>query len=64
SPGYINTPLTSYRRSRMPGPTLIASAIAGLIERPRREVVAPWWYRIPIALERFAPWLVDLGLRR
>lgn len=64
SPGYIDTPLTSYRRSRMPGPALIANAIAGLIERPRREVVAPWWYRIPIALERIAPWLVDFGLRR
>ena len=64
SPGYIDTPLTSYRRGRMPGPSLIASAIAGLVERPRREVVAPWWYRVPIALERVAPWLVDFGLRR
>ena len=64
SPGYIDTPLTSYRRGRMPGPQLIANAIAGLVERPRREVVAPWWYRFPIALERAAPWLVDFGLRR
>lgn len=64
SPGYIDTPLTSYRRGRMPGPQLIANAIAGLVERPRREVVAPWWYRVPIALERCAPWLVDFGLRR
>ncbi|HEX8995825.1 MAG TPA: SDR family oxidoreductase [Ktedonobacterales bacterium] len=64
SPGYIRTPLTQYRRGRMPGPELISSAIVGLIERPRREVVAPWWYRAPIALERVAPWLVDFALRR
>jgi short-subunit dehydrogenase len=64
SPGYIRTPLTSYRRGRLPGPEIIARAIARLVERPRREVVAPWWYGVAIAIERVAPGLADLALRR
>jgi NAD(P)-dependent dehydrogenase (short-subunit alcohol dehydrogenase family) len=64
SPGYINTALTHHHRAGMPGPELIAGVIAGLVERPRREVVAPARYRAAIALEQLAPWLVDRGLRR
>ncbi|HET9109658.1 MAG TPA: SDR family oxidoreductase [Ktedonobacterales bacterium] len=64
SPGYVRTPLTSYRRGRLPGPGIIARAIAGLVERPRREVVAPWWYSLAIAVERVAPGLVDVALGR
>ena len=64
SPGYIRTAFNRSRRGRLPGPDLIARAIAGLVERPRREVVAPWWYGGAIAVERVAPWLVDFALRR
>jgi short-subunit dehydrogenase len=62
SPGFIRTQMTARRRQRMPGPDLIASAIVGLAEHPRREVVAPISYRLPIALEAVAPWLVDRGM--
>jgi NAD(P)-dependent dehydrogenase (short-subunit alcohol dehydrogenase family) len=64
SPGYIRTAFNRSRRGRLPGPELIARAIAGLVERPRREVVAPWWYGAAIAVERVAPGLVDFALRR
>ncbi len=64
SPGFIRTEMTRHRRSRMPGPALIATTIAGLVERPRREVVAPVSYRAAIAVEQVAPWLVDRALRR
>lgn len=62
SPGYIRTPLTGNRRS-LPGPEIVADAIAGLIVRPRREVVVPWYYRAAIWAERFLPGLVDIGTR-
>ena len=64
SPGFIRTEMTQHRRSRMPGPELIATTIAGLVERPRREVVAPFSYRAAIAVEQLAPWLVDRVLSR
>lgn len=64
SPGYIRTPLTARRRARMPGPEIIATAIAGLVERPRREVVAPLSYHAAILIERAAPGLVDRALGR
>ena len=62
SPGFIRTAMTQGRRARMPGPELIATTIAGLVERPRREVVAPRSYRVAIALEQLTPWLVDRAL--
>ena len=64
SPGFIRTEMTQHRRTRMPGPDLIASTIAGLVERPRREVVAPFSYRGAIAAEELTPWLVDRALNR
>ncbi len=66
SPGFIRTDLTAWRRAPMPGPEVVATAIAGLLTRPRREVVVPAIYHGAIAAERLAPWLVDraLGGRR
>lgn len=62
SPGFIRTEMTAHRRGNLPGPDLIASAIVGLVERPRREVVAPAAYRAAIAIETLAPGAVDLAL--
>jgi short-subunit dehydrogenase len=65
SPGYIRTELTAWRRSQnMPGPEIVASAIAGLLTNPRREVVVPVSYRGAIAVELMAPWAVDRALGR
>ena len=66
SPGFIRTDLTAWRRASMPGPEVVATAIAGLLTHPRREVVVPARYHGAIALEHLAPWVVDrfLGRRR
>lgn len=63
SPGFIRTPLTAARRERMPGPEVVARAIAGLVSRPRREVIVPGYYGAAVLVERIAPWLVDLATR-
>ncbi len=58
-PGYIRTPLTAGRRGRMPGPEVVARAVAAVITRPRRTVVMPWYWRIPIILTQLFPGVAD-----
>jgi NAD(P)-dependent dehydrogenase (short-subunit alcohol dehydrogenase family) len=59
SPGFVRTPMNSGRTGRLPGPDIVAGAIAGLIERPRREVVVPGYYRGAIWAEALIPGLLD-----
>ena len=64
SPGFIRTPFTSGRRPRMPGPEIVAKAIARLALHPKREVVVPRSYRLAIWAERALPWAGDRVLGR
>ncbi len=62
SPGFIRTSMTTARRAAMPGPEVVARAIAGLAERPRREVIVPRIYRGAVWAERLLPGLADRAL--
>ena len=64
SPGYIRTPLTSGTRLPMPGPEVVARAVADMLLRPRREVFAPAWYGPLSALSNLLPGLSDHLVRR
>ena len=59
SPGFIRTELTQNAKLPMPGPEIVARAIADVLERPRREVVVPGGYRLATLLDQLAPGLVD-----
>ncbi len=37
----------------------VARHVISLARRPRRAVIIPWYYRIPIFGERHMPWLID-----
>lgn len=63
SPGFIRTALTSDLRFAMPGPELVARAIAGALTRPQREVFVPGYYRLLATAAQALPWLLDLVLR-
>lgn len=63
SPGFVRTPMTRRNKLPMPGPEVVARAIANLVTHPRREVVVPRSYRLIIWLERLLPWLADRLLR-
>jgi short-subunit dehydrogenase len=63
-PGLIATPMTAEISFPMPPASLVGDAIARLIRRPRREVVLPRWYSLVLALNRVAPGLIDLYMRR
>lgn len=63
SPGFIRSNMTDGKRRGLPGPEIVARAIAELIVHPRREVVVPRYYRPAIWAERALPWLADRLLR-
>ena len=63
SPGFIRTPLNRHMRLPMPGPEIVATAIANLALRPRREVVVPRYYSAFIFAEHLFPWAADLFIR-
>jgi len=63
SPGYINTDMNKGSRFPMPGPDLVARAIADLVVKPRREVIVPGYYRPLIGIAKTFPWLVDRAMR-
>src|SRR3954451_11788366 len=67
SPGYVRTELTANRDqvANMPGPEIFVKEIVSLVERgPRRNVVVPGYYRVPIWLNTMLPGLVDFALGR
>ena len=67
SPGYVRTELTANRdtASKMPGPEIVVKEIVNLVENgPRRNVVVPRRYRVPIWLNTLMPGLVDFALGR
>jgi len=60
-PGWVETELLQTFRPRvMVSPEVVADAALRLLRRPRRELVVPGWYRIPIWVARWFPQVVDL----
>ncbi len=63
SPGFIRTSFNRRNGFLMPGPEIVARAIARLILHPRREVIVPWYYRLGVWAEHLLPWAADVVLR-
>ncbi|HEX5303345.1 MAG TPA: SDR family oxidoreductase [Streptosporangiaceae bacterium] len=64
SPGNINTDMTRHVTGRLPEPSLVATAIADLVRRPRREVVVPGKHYAIAWLEQALPTLADRAHRQ
>jgi short-subunit dehydrogenase len=64
SPGFVRTPLTSGAKMPMPGPEVVARAVASVLQRPRREVYTPAWYAVARLLDAALPALSDRVVRR
>ena len=58
-PGFVRTALNALM-SRLPSPDIVARAIVRAIERPRRRVIVPRYYSIPVFVANTFPGLIDL----
>ena len=63
NPGNIRTAMTSNLQEEMPGPEIVASAIADLVLSPRREVIVPFKYRAIVWLDELLPALSDFAFQ-
>jgi short-subunit dehydrogenase len=64
SPGNVDTAMTAHVRAAKAKPELVATTIARLVTRPRREVVIPRRHYAIAWLEQLLPGMADLAYRR
>ncbi|MBV8082869.1 MAG: SDR family NAD(P)-dependent oxidoreductase [Candidatus Eremiobacteraeota bacterium] len=57
-PGLIRS--ANPKEANRPGPQIVADAILGAIARPRRAVIVPWPYRLPVFLVNLFPGIADI----
>jgi NAD(P)-dependent dehydrogenase (short-subunit alcohol dehydrogenase family) len=57
-PGFVRTSMNA-AMSGLPGPEIVADAIVDAIRSPRRALIVPANYRLPVALIKAFPGLVD-----
>ena len=62
APGFIRTAMTMGNKIPMPGPEVVAQAIASAIRQPRRKIVVPWIYKLVILISKLLPGLADVVL--
>jgi NAD(P)-dependent dehydrogenase (short-subunit alcohol dehydrogenase family) len=58
-PGFVRTTMNPAMNG-LPGPEIVADAIVGALRRPRRTIVVPGRYRVPVFLIKTFPGLADL----
>lgn len=64
-PGVIDTPMTAHIRGMPKAPVeSVARVIIGALRHPRASIVTPGWYRLVLALNAVAPWVVDVFMDR
>jgi NAD(P)-dependent dehydrogenase (short-subunit alcohol dehydrogenase family) len=59
-PGFVRTPLNAEMGDKLPSPDIVAHAIVRAIERPRRRVIVPAYYSLPVFIANAFPGLIDL----
>ncbi|ANE42885.1 SDR family NAD(P)-dependent oxidoreductase [Deinococcus puniceus] len=63
APGFVRSEMTASARLPMPGPEVVARAVADVLERPRAEVIVPRFYAVLVLLNTLFPPVGDLAVR-
>jgi NAD(P)-dependent dehydrogenase (short-subunit alcohol dehydrogenase family) len=58
-PGFVRSPMNAAMGDKLPSPDIVANAIVRAVERPRRRVIVPRRYRLPVFFVKMFPGLVD-----
>jgi NAD(P)-dependent dehydrogenase (short-subunit alcohol dehydrogenase family) len=59
-PGFVRTQLNVEMGDRLPSPDIVAREILRAVERPRRRVIVPAYYSLPVFIANAFPGLIDL----
>lgn len=58
-PGFVRSPMNAAMGERLPSPDIVAHAILRAIRRPRRRMIVPRRYHVPVFLVKALPGFVD-----
>jgi NAD(P)-dependent dehydrogenase (short-subunit alcohol dehydrogenase family) len=58
-PGFVRSKMNVAMGDGLPSPAVVARAIVGAAERPRRCVIVPSYYALPVYIAKLFPGLVD-----
>jgi NAD(P)-dependent dehydrogenase (short-subunit alcohol dehydrogenase family) len=59
-PGFVRSRMNAAMGEGLPSPDVVARAVVRAVSRPRRCVIVPGYYAVPIAIAKLFPGLVDL----
>jgi NAD(P)-dependent dehydrogenase (short-subunit alcohol dehydrogenase family) len=59
-PGFVRTQMNASMGDGLPSPDIVADAVVRAIARPRRRIIVPWYYAIPVFVANVFPGFIDL----
>jgi NAD(P)-dependent dehydrogenase (short-subunit alcohol dehydrogenase family) len=59
-PGFVRTQMNASMGDGLPSPDIVANAVVRAVVRPRRRVIVPGYYAIPVFIANVFPGFIDL----
>jgi NAD(P)-dependent dehydrogenase (short-subunit alcohol dehydrogenase family) len=59
-PGFVRTPMNAAMGDGLPSADIVANAIVRAVLRPRRRVIVPWYYAMPVFVFNRFPGFIDM----
>src|SRR5579862_5621435 len=59
-PGFVRTQMNAAMGDGLPSPEIVANAIVRAVESPKRRIIVPWQYAIPVFIANVFPGFIDL----